>query len=109
MAKTTITLREAAKDLGIGKTRFHFYTSIKLIKPVDNVSGVFLFDKKDLYRTIKTVDALKGVCSLEEVKKVLKSPPKDLRGAIKKMKEKKLAEKKKREEARKKKKRTKKK
>ena len=69
--ENNITLREAAIELKINKSKLHYYASIGLLEPKSEVSGTFLFDKKDLLQKIKKIGSLRKKHSLSEIKEML--------------------------------------
>ena len=72
--ENNITLREAALELGINKSKLHYYASIGLLEPKSEVSGTFLFNKKELFQKIKKIGSIKKKKkhTLLEIKDMLK-------------------------------------
>jgi len=72
MTNVNTTLREAAREMDINKSKLHYYVSIGLIEPDGEVAGVFVFNKTKLLRRIRRISTMRGKnMSLKKIKNTL--------------------------------------
>jgi DNA-binding transcriptional MerR regulator len=61
MSKQKLTsLAEIAKELGINKSKLHYYYSKGLFSPVARVGKMNVFDHKEITTTIKSIEKMQS-------------------------------------------------
>ena len=69
MDKQYISITELAKKFDVNKSLFFFYIRKGLIKPVETFGKMYLFDRKSIMRTIRSILRYKkNGLSLQEIK-----------------------------------------
>lgn len=70
---TNISLGELSIELGVNKSRLHYFYSIGLLVPTETISKMNLFDKEGTIKIIKKIEKLKVKGkTLDEIKEELK-------------------------------------
>lgn len=59
MIKEPISLSELARMLGVNKSKLNFYAWKGLITPVQTIGRAMLFEKDEVLKTLKKIDALR--------------------------------------------------
>lgn len=68
-----ISLGELAIELGINKSKLAYFFSLGLLKPIDTIGGMNVFDHKKALVTLKKIEKLKVKGkTLSEIKEELK-------------------------------------
>ena len=70
--KKLTSLGDLAKELGVNKSKLFYYSKIGLIKKIETVSNVDLYDYEKTMTILKKADKLQGTSKrLNEILKIL--------------------------------------
>lgn len=58
--KNPISSTDLAKELGVNKSTIHYYVIKGVIKPINTVGKMYIFDKKETIKRINLINRLRS-------------------------------------------------